>query len=110
MRKDHVEFQNRSIPLAYFISFRSYGTWLHGDARLSMDRKNYNIFGTEKIPANAELYNKELSELKNAPFEFDCQSRSLIQDAIREVCDFRGYHLIALSVQTNHVHCVVSGN
>ena len=28
------------IPLAYFITFRCYGTWLHGDSRSSVDRFN----------------------------------------------------------------------
>lgn len=32
-------------PLAYLITFRTYGTWLHGDERGSVD-KNHNKFGT----------------------------------------------------------------
>ena len=34
-----------SVPLAYLITFRTYGTWLHGDARGSVDRE-HNVFGT----------------------------------------------------------------
>jgi REP element-mobilizing transposase RayT len=108
MKKDYIEFQNRSSPRAYFLSFRSYGTWLHGDERLSMDRKNFNRFGQGKISANARLEQKELTNLKNKPFIFNAQVREIIRQAICEVCDFRKYYLIALNVRTNHVHCVVS--
>ena len=33
MIRDYVEFQERTVPLAYSITVRSYGTWLHGDKR-----------------------------------------------------------------------------
>ena len=33
------DFDDNEFPLAYFISFRTYGTWLHGDERFSVDRK-----------------------------------------------------------------------
>ena len=39
MIRDYIEFQDRSTPLAYLITIRSYGTWLHGDERGSMDRR-----------------------------------------------------------------------
>lgn len=31
-------WNDTDTPLAYFISFRAYGTWLHGDKRGSIDR------------------------------------------------------------------------
>ena len=31
-------WNDTDIPLAYLISFRCYGTWLHGDERGSIDR------------------------------------------------------------------------
>jgi hypothetical protein len=33
-------WNDTDTPLAYFISFRAYGTWLHGDKRGSIDRFN----------------------------------------------------------------------
>lgn len=33
--------------------------------------------------------------------------RRIVEDAIRKVCEFRGYRLYALNVRTNHVHLVV---
>jgi len=52
MRRDYIEFQERSTPLAYLITIRSYGTWLHGDERGSMDRREYNRYGEPKIAAS----------------------------------------------------------
>ena len=37
-KTDYVDFQKRTEPLAYLITFRCYGTWLHGDQRGSIDR------------------------------------------------------------------------
>jgi REP element-mobilizing transposase RayT len=105
MGKDYIQFQDRSFPLAYFLSFRGYGTWLHGDERMSMDRKNFQSYGSAKIPVNASLEKRELSNLKNEPFVFDSLKRETIKAAIQEVCEHRNYHLIALNVRTNHVHC-----
>jgi REP element-mobilizing transposase RayT len=110
MTKDYIEFQDRGFPLAYFISFRCYGTWLHGDERGTMDRKKFNIFGTPKMPVNLALKQKEFSVLKSAPFSLNEKTRSVVENAIREVCKFRGYGLLALQARTNHVHCVVSAN
>jgi hypothetical protein len=41
------DFDDNEFPLAYFISFRTYGTWLHGDERGSVNRKqiDYEING-----------------------------------------------------------------
>jgi hypothetical protein len=52
MKRDYIDFQDRSQQLGYLITIRSYGTWLHGDARGSMDRRNYNKFGGPKRPVN----------------------------------------------------------
>jgi hypothetical protein len=41
----HREFRTEDIPLAYLISFRAYGTWLHGDRRGSVGHF-HNRYGT----------------------------------------------------------------
>jgi hypothetical protein len=46
---------NDHTPLAYFIMFRSYGTWLHGDSRGSVDRL-HNTYGTPRLPPNPVPY------------------------------------------------------
>jgi hypothetical protein len=32
-KRDYAEFQRRTEPLAFLITFRCYGAWLHGDER-----------------------------------------------------------------------------
>ena len=44
-------WNDTDTPLAYFISFRGYGTWLHGDQRGSIDRL-HNQYRSPYIPAN----------------------------------------------------------
>ncbi len=39
----HRDFQADHIPLAYLITFRSYGTWLHGRAG-AVDRFHYVLY------------------------------------------------------------------
>jgi hypothetical protein len=41
------DFDDNEFPLAYLITFRCYGTWVHGDDRGSMDRK-HNIYRTPR--------------------------------------------------------------
>ena len=45
MKRDYIEFQERSVGKGYLITFRGYGTWLHGDDRGSVDRRFYNQVG-----------------------------------------------------------------
>jgi hypothetical protein len=33
MTHPHREFNPDPVPLGYLITFRAYGTWLHGDSR-----------------------------------------------------------------------------
>ena len=49
------DWDDNQFPLAYLITFRTFGTWLHGDDRGSMDRHGKNIYGTERIAPNANF-------------------------------------------------------
>ncbi|MEW6126916.1 MAG: transposase [Acidobacteriota bacterium] len=99
-----------NFPMAYLISFRCYGTWLHGDVRGSMDRRGHHIYGTPKIKPNHALAKKEAAQLKYSPKQLDASRRAIIEKAIQEVCEHRGYRLLAFNVRTNHVHSVVSAS
>ena len=86
---DYIDFQDRTYPLAYLITFRCYGTWLHGEERGSVDRRNYHKYGTSDMPANKKLLNDERSELKGKAVRLDKNQRQVIESAIREVCEHR---------------------
>jgi REP element-mobilizing transposase RayT len=101
-------FENNEFPLAYLITIRTFGTWLHGDERNSVDRHGRNIYGTPDIAPNQKLEKLMRSELKQPPIIFDNHQRYTVEVAIRELCENRTYLLRAINVRTNHVHAVVT--
>ena len=97
------------IPLAYFLTFRTYGSWLHGDARGSVTRFT-NQYGTEFLPSDPDWERQDKRLMTRSPVTLDEEQRKEVDLAIRELCSLRGYLLRALNVRTNHVHTVVSAN
>jgi REP element-mobilizing transposase RayT len=100
-------WNDTDIPLAYLISFRTYGTWLHGDRRGSIDRF-HNVYGTPDIPPNPKWLNYNQQQLKAEPLILGAQQRKVIEAAILETCDYRSWALLVFNVRTNHVHCVMT--
>ena len=58
-----------SFPLAYLITFRCYGTWLHGDVRGSMDSKHH-VYGAPKIAANQPFENSNRNTSNMLPLSW----------------------------------------
>ena len=73
-------------PLAYFITFRTYGTWLHGDERGSTDRSN-NVYGEPFIAPSTEWERYNRRSLRSEPFILNAACRNVVEKAIREVCE-----------------------
>src|SRR5215470_11120931 len=102
-------WNDTDTPLAYFISFRSYGTWLHGDKRGSIDRF-HNRYRDPYIPPNETWQRHNRKHLKTDPFILTAKERGSVENAIRETCGIRKWDLLACNVRTNHVHTVVVSN
>lgn len=100
-------WNDTDIPLAYLITVRCYGTWLHGDERTSIDRFHH-MYRAARIPHNATWRRYNELQLKSEPVILNAERRGLVEDAIREVCKFRGWSLHAVNARTNHVHAVVA--
>ena len=94
-------------PLAYLISFRTYGTWLHGDGRGSTDRF-HNRYRSPHIRPNIKWHNYNEEGLKAQPLRLGARQRSAVETAIRETCRIRKWEVLALNVRTNHAHVVVT--
>src|SRR5262245_39465623 len=107
MRHRESEFNESGIPLAYFISFRCYGTWLHGGERGSVDR-SHNIYRTPMLPPDEQKRNEMRLRLKRDPVELTATRRAAVDEEVRENCEKRGWGLRAINVRTNHVHTVVT--
>jgi len=102
------DFDDNEFPLAYLITFRCYGTWLHGDARGSMDRA-HNVYSTPKISPNKSLERSNRRRLKNPQITLNSRQRDVVEKSVRGVCEYRKYGLHAINVRTNHAHSVVTG-
>ncbi|MEO8434390.1 MAG: transposase [Pyrinomonadaceae bacterium] len=100
-------WNDTDLPLAHLITFRSYGTWLHGDERGSVDRA-HNRYQTPYADPNPRRYQHNQGTLKSEPVILNANQRTSVENAIRETCTRRNWLLRALSARTNHVHTVVS--
>jgi REP element-mobilizing transposase RayT len=100
-------WNDTDIALAYLISFRSYGTWLHGDDRGSIDRF-HNRYKSPYISPNSNWRQHNERQLKIEPVTLSAAQRHSVEAAIRETCATRQWTLYALKARTNHVHSVVS--
>lgn len=106
MTSPHREFND--IPLAYFLTFRTYGTWLHGDSRGSVDRL-HNVYGTPRVPPNKLRKQYEQQLLKRPPVKLTRKQRNTVELEIKETCKHRKWLVWAVNARTNHVHSVITG-
>ena len=100
-------WNDTDIPLAHLITFRCYGTWLHGDDRGSVDRE-HNRYKQPYAPANEKRNRHNRNMLRSEPVLLDAPRRASVERALRETCDHRRWTLLAINIRTNHAHVVVS--
>jgi REP element-mobilizing transposase RayT len=101
-------FEENQFPLAYLLTIRTYGTWLHGDARGSVARNGGNRYGTPRLSPNEYLEKWMIEEMNSPPFILTTKQRKVVEEAVVDLCDRRGYLLRAQNARTNHVHVVLS--
>lgn len=93
--------------LAYFITFRTYGTWLHGCERGSVDDE-HNVVGQPRLGRDAAREAWERSLLRHEPLMLDAERRYVVEATVREVWAHRRWTLLEVHVRTTHVHVIVS--
>ena len=94
-------------PLAYFITFTTYGTWLHGRETGSVDRE-HNAPGTPVLPPDAAREASARAAMRQACYILDEPRRNVVLRTLVEVCRHRQWTPWAVHVRTNHVHVVVT--
>jgi REP element-mobilizing transposase RayT len=109
MKKRDEDPECSNFPLAYLITIRAYGTFLHGDDS-AVDRHGHNIFGTPLRPQNSDLGRIMKTNMLTTPVIFTGDQCKIIEQAIKEVCTHRHYELWAVNARTNHAHAVVSAH
>jgi REP element-mobilizing transposase RayT len=98
-----------SGPLAYFITFTSYGTWLHGRAPGSVDRQ-HNAPGTPFLPPNPGQEDARRGQMRQPVYVLDDPRRQVVLRTVLEVARHRGWNVWAVHARSNHVHVVVSAS
>jgi len=100
-------WNDTDIPLAHLITFRSYGTWLHGDDRGSVDRF-HNQYDAPYLSPDPKRFEHNMGLLSREITVLNAKQRESIANAIRGVCESRKWILQAINIRTNHAHTVVS--
>ena len=103
-----TEFRDEHTPVGYLITFRSYGTWLHG-RRGSVDR-SHNTYDTPTLECDDARWRYNRRALAQPPVRLRTRDRAVIEQAIRETCEIRTWSFWAINVRSNHVHTVVTAN
>jgi len=101
------ELDTNVFPLAYLITFRTYGSWMHGEERGSIDRQ-HNVYGTPGLAPNRNRQQAETRQLKHPLILLTGAQRKAVEAALGEMCRVRRYDLLAVNVRTNHVHAVIA--
>jgi hypothetical protein len=92
--------------MIYLITFACYGCHLHGSESGSVDRE-HNVPGTPTLDEDSTRAAAETERMDQAPYHLDQIRRDAVLEAIQEVCEHRGWSLLAAHVRSNHVHTVV---
>ena len=97
------------MALAYFITFSTYGTWLHGSAKGkgSVD-KDHNTYGTPFLEPDEQREQAAREAMVQSPYVMSQAEREIVCKAIVDLARDRGWLLLAIHVRSNHVHVVVS--
>ncbi len=96
-------------PLAYFLTFTTYGTHLIGHRSGSVD-KNHNQFGTPFVPPNQRRESRVRERMGESAYFLGRESRALVLKAILRACRRYGWDAWAIHVRTNHAHGVVTAD
>jgi REP element-mobilizing transposase RayT len=89
-------------PLAFFITWPTYGTWLPGDERGWVE---YHCGWQLPKPA-LELECK--SRMTEEACMLNLSQRQLCERQVAETCHYRKWQMLAVAARSNHMHIVVA--
>ena len=94
---------NTDEPLAFFLTWTTYGTWLPGDNRGWTRKGEPDVqHPSPRLAKSAE------AKMKESAFRLSRDHRSIVEDTIRKHCEIRKWHVHAVNIRSNHVHVVVT--
>ncbi len=92
---------NTDEPIAYFITWTTYGTWLPGDQRGSWHRGQYQS-------PNELFCQMAAAEMKETAFTLSQEDRAIVEETVTKHCEIRSWKLHTVRARSNHVHVVVT--
>ena len=93
-------------PLGYFITFTTYGSWLHGDSRGSILKGKT----TKLLSENPVLMAYEKSIQEHQAVVLVSEAREIVKQAILETCRIRGWLLYVTHIRSTHIHLVLKAD
>lgn len=97
------------MALAYFITFTTYGTWLHGSAKgLGSVDSEHDEYGTPFVAPDAGREQRERAAMTQPPYVMSAAERDIVCRAFVDLAGERGWRLLAAHVRSNHAHVVIA--
>ncbi len=91
-------------PLAYLLTWTTYGTWLPGDDRGWVEKR------ADFREADIERQRQAVMRMTEDAIVLTSEQRELVESVIRKHCEIRRWHLHAVNCRTNHVHAVITAD
>jgi REP element-mobilizing transposase RayT len=91
-------------PIAFFLTWVTYGTWLPGDARGWVEYKRGWQLPSPHLEAECE------SKMSSDACRLTKTQREAVEAQVAETCGYRGWHLHTVNCRSNHIHVVVTAN
>jgi REP element-mobilizing transposase RayT len=91
-------------PLAFLLTWTTYGTWLPGDARGWTDKKKGK---RERSPRREADARRRMTESRCLLSD---DERNVVETTVADHCRKKRWELFAVNCRTNHVHVVVAGS
>jgi len=88
------------MALAYFITFTTYGTWLHGSEKGAVD-DSHNVFGTPFVDPDSERERAALESVTQPAYLMSAEEREIVLQAIVELSQERHWRLGDCSLFTS---------
>ena len=95
------------FPLAYHITFGTYGTRLHGDERGTVDRR-MNHPGDPIVGSDPDWWERERAMLRFEPVTFDREKMLFVERVIPGVCEQGGWDYHVGAAGPDHVHALLT--
>ena len=89
-------------PLAFFLTWTTYGSWLPGDER------GWAAKPGRLMPADSKRVEAAKELMTESELTLSETQREIVEKTIADHCEIRRWHLHAVNCRTQHVHVVVS--